>query len=325
MNSLIQDPVLLNDWHTLGFSRDFPEGSVKQARLLGEDLVVWRTGGVVCVWKDLCIHRGAQLSRGCVKQGMLICPYHGWNYDTAGQCTKIPAHPEQKPPPRAKAQVYPAQERYGMVWTCLGTPEKEMFEFPEYDDPTYRKVACGPYPINASAPRIIENGLDVAHLSVVHEGILGDLEHAEIRDYEAEVNDDGVVALDINVWQIDADGTGKSGEVAYNFYVLRPFTEVFRKTSDGPMFAILNSVAPIDEVHSVFYSWVVMNYAHEVPEAQIREFQDKLLAQDIAVIESQRPELLPLDLQAELHLRSDRAAIAYRQWLRRLGLTFGTS
>jgi phenylpropionate dioxygenase-like ring-hydroxylating dioxygenase large terminal subunit len=322
---MIQDPVLINDWHSLGFSRDFAEGTVKRARLLGEDLVVWRANGNVCAWKDLCIHRGAQLSRGCVRNGELACPYHGWTYNSSGQCTKIPAHPEQKPPMRAKTQTYAVQERFGMVWACLGVPEKEMFEFPEYDDQSFRKVACGPYLINASAPRVVENGLDVAHLSIVHEGILGDLAHAEIKDYEAEVSDDGVVALDIKVWQINADGTGKSAEVGYNFFVLKPFTKIFRKTTDGPMFAIMSTVLPVDEVHSVFYSWVVMNYAHEVPEDQIREFQDKLLAQDIAVIESQRPELLPLDLQAELHLRSDRAAIAYRQWLRRIGLTFGTS
>ena len=37
------------------------------------------------------------------------------------------------------------------------------------------------------------------------------------------------------------------------------------------------------------------------------------------------PKMLPLDLQAELHLRSDRTAIAYRQWLRRLGLKYGTA
>jgi hypothetical protein len=43
------------------------------------------------------------------------------------------------------------------------------------------------------------------------------------------------------------------------------------------------------------------------------------------VVESQRPELLPLDLQAELHLTSDRAAIAYRQWLKKIGLRYGTA
>jgi phenylpropionate dioxygenase-like ring-hydroxylating dioxygenase large terminal subunit len=50
-----------------------------------------------------------------------------------------------------------------------------------------------------------------------------------------------------------------------------------------------------------------------------------ILDEDRAIVESQRPELLPLDLQAELHLRSDRVAIAYRTWLRQLGLKFGTA
>jgi phenylpropionate dioxygenase-like ring-hydroxylating dioxygenase large terminal subunit len=50
-----------------------------------------------------------------------------------------------------------------------------------------------------------------------------------------------------------------------------------------------------------------------------------IFAEDQAIVESQRPELLPLDLQAELHLRSDRVAIAYRRWLQQLGLRFGTA
>jgi Vanillate O-demethylase oxygenase C-terminal domain len=47
--------------------------------------------------------------------------------------------------------------------------------------------------------------------------------------------------------------------------------------------------------------------------------------QDVPIVESQRPELLPSDVQAELHLRSDRTAIANRKRLRELGLTFGTA
>ena len=48
-----------------------------------------------------------------------------------------------------------------------------------------------------------------------------------------------------------------------------------------------------------------------------------IFEEDRAIVESQRPELLPLDLQAELHLRSDRMAIGYRTWLRQLGLRYG--
>ena len=63
----------------------------------------------------------------------------------------------------------------------------------------------------------------------------------------------------------------------------------------------------------------------ELTDEQISSFQEEIIKQDIPIVESQRPELLPLDLQAELHLRSERTAIAYRKWLRELGVTFGTA
>ena len=58
-----------------------------------------------------------------------------------------------------------------------------------------------------------------------------------------------------------------------------------------------------------------MDYAHDVPEAGIASLSRQAAAQDIPIVNSQRPELLPLDLQSELHLRSDLIAIAYRRWL----------
>jgi len=50
-----------------------------------------------------------------------------------------------------------------------------------------------------------------------------------------------------------------------------------------------------------------------------------LAAQDMPIVNSQRPELLPLDLQSELHLRSDQLAIAYRRWLKQMGMQYGTA
>jgi phenylpropionate dioxygenase-like ring-hydroxylating dioxygenase large terminal subunit len=90
-------------------------------------------------------------------------------------------------------------------------------------------------------------------------------------------------------------------------------------------FAILGTVTPIDQENSVAWVVIAMDYAHDVPEKELRDFQDKVTAQDICIVNSQRPELLPLDLQSELHLRSDQIAIAYRRWLKQLGLQYGTS
>ncbi len=85
---------------------------------------------------------------------------------------------------------------------------------------------------------------------------------------------------------------------------------------------MLFTITPLAERVSTARMYVAMDYGNLTDE-QVRQFQEDIIKQDIPIIESQRPELLPLDLQAELHLRSDRTAIAYRKWLRELGLTIG--
>src|SRR5437879_7579159 len=85
---------------------------------------------------------------------------------------------------------------------------------------------------------------------------------------------------------------------------------------------MLLSVTPHDPVDSSAWMWMAMDYE---PTSEMVDFQDRIFAQDRPILESQRPELLPLDLQAELHLRSDRTAIAYRRWLRELGVRTGAS
>ena len=59
------------------------------------------------------------------------------------------------------------------------------------------------------------------------------------------------------------------------------------------------------------------------PEEEADRFElDELInAQDRPIVESQRPEELPLDLAAELHLKGpDAVAVAYRRFLAELGV-----
>jgi phenylpropionate dioxygenase-like ring-hydroxylating dioxygenase large terminal subunit len=254
-----------------------------------------------------------------------MCPYHGWTYDTSGQCVKIPAHPDQKPSLRAKVKTYHAQICYDFVWVCLGEPQHDMPVFPEWDDSTFRRILCGPYTFRAAGPRMVENFLDVAHFPFVHENILGVRERAEIADYDVVTDENGVTASDIQVFQPNPDGTGEAKVVTYTYKVFRPLIAYFRKETAGPQFAIMLMITPIEELHSLMWMWMVMNHSYDTPEEELRAFQDEIALQDLPIVESQRPELLPLDLQAELHLRSDKTAIAYRRWLNALGLSFGAA
>ena len=322
---MLDDPLLVDDWHVAARLEELPPDRPRAVTLLGETVLLWRQGDGVSAWKDLCIHRGARLSRGRVAGGCLVCPYHGWAYDAAGACVAMPSQPDRAIPAKAHALTFHAQVRLGWVWVCLGTPRADPPPFPEWDDPGFRTVHCGPYRFRAQGPRAIENFLDVAHFPFVHAGSLGDPSRTRIEDYETHATPTGVAADDIALWQPDPDGRGRGTVVHYRYEVLRPLTARLGKGFDGSRFALLFAVTPVDDEHSDGWMIIAMDYETPQTDAEIRAFEDRVVAEDIPIVESQRPELLPLDLQAELNLRSDRMSIAYRQWLRAQGLRYGTA
>ena len=319
---MIDDPVLIEDWHPIARVEDLAGGGPMAARLLGEDIVLWRSDGDYHAWRDLCVHRGTRLSLGRVVDGArLECPYHGWTYATDGRCVLMPAHPEQAPPAKACVTAYRAAAAHGVVWVTLGGGATKIPKFGLMEEPSHQVLMAGPYRVKASGPRIVENFLDVGHFPFVHEGILGDRKRPEIEEYTATINADGVLAEGVKVFQPDPYGTGEGSVVTYTYRVHRPLTASFVKHGEH-LFGMLLSVTPHDAVDSTAWMWMAMNYE---PSSPMVEFQDRIFAQDRPILESQRPELLPLDLQAELHLRSDRTAIAYRRWLRELGVRTGAA
>jgi phenylpropionate dioxygenase-like ring-hydroxylating dioxygenase large terminal subunit len=340
--ALLGDPLLAGEWFAIAWSHEIATGQILARRALGLDLVLWRSAEGPHCWRDLCVHRGAKLSLGAIRRGShtsppsaaardcLICPYHAWEYAPSGECVRIPAQPELTPPAKARAEAFTVRERYGVVWVCLGEPAGDVPEFTLADDPAFRTILAGPYRFRALGPRVIENLLDVAHLGFVHAGLLGDPARGEIEDYavtpgSAGASRRGPEAKEIRIWQPDPDGTGAAALVSYHYWVDGPLTAGFVKSHGDQRFGILAQVVPVDDEHCESRLIMSLNYGHEIPGEELLAFQDRVSEQDRIVVESQRPELLPLDLQAELHLRSDRMAIAYRKWLRAIGFTYGTA
>ena len=72
-----------------------PDGTPVKARILGEDLVVFRnTDGEVGVMDEYCPHRRASLVFGRNEEGGLRCLYHGWKMDVNGNVTEMSSKPE---------------------------------------------------------------------------------------------------------------------------------------------------------------------------------------------------------------------------------------
>ncbi|NDJ17523.1 Rieske 2Fe-2S domain-containing protein [Myxacorys almedinensis A] len=319
------DPIAADDWHPVARSGDLLPGALMRSRLLGVSLVLWRgmdTG--VQAWEDRCPHRSVQLSGGKIVENTLVCPYHGLAFDATGYCVQVPAHPDYVPPKQARARSFQVQEHYGVIFVALGTPTKPVVPFPEWDDPAYRTYLSGPHACRCSGLRAIENFLDVAHLPFVHAGILGEPEYAVIADYQVEMGDQGIKFSDVRIWQPDPDSTGQGGVVSYDYWALRPFTAALRKdVGNGNAMILLYCVTPVSEEECVSWMWGALNYARDASEADLIAFQDKVILQDVGNLESHHPKRLPLDLAVEFHLPSDRASLAYRKWLKQLGLTYG--
>lgn len=104
-------------WHPVGLSSSVETATSAGTRLFGKELVVWRdSSGIAHVWEDRCPHRGMRLSFGFVRGDHIACLYHGWQYDTAGQCRYIPAHPDLDVPRTIKVPLFRTVEQAGMIW-----------------------------------------------------------------------------------------------------------------------------------------------------------------------------------------------------------------
>lgn len=325
----LQDPVLENDWHAVYLASELKEQPAG-VMVLGERVAIYRTKKGVHAFQDLCIHRGAMLSKGWVQDDILVCPYHGWQYDSSGQCVCIPAQPRgEKIPPRAKAQAYSCMEKYGFIWVCIGEPSAELPHFEEFADPQFRPLACGPYTVHAAGTRVIENFTDFAHLMFVHQGLLGHPDYAELPDFKVIKEKDRIYIEDVPIFQpVAHSGSDKSEGTTYVYRkeVYRPLSARLTKAdpSNGQALWIMLTVLPVTAEECLVFMVVSRNYAFDVDDANFIQFQDMVFDQDARVIETQKPELLPLDLQVELNHKVDLFSIAYRRWLKELGVVVGT-
>ena len=318
------DRILWNDWHVVGCSQDLAKEKILTCSLLGQNLVLWRDSqNNVFAWENRCPHRGASFDKGWVKEDKLVCPYHGLEFSHSGECVHVPAHPNQAIPKNACVTTYTIQEQYDFLWVCLGKPKRDIPSFPEWGDSNFRHFFAGPYYLRSSPFRTMENFFDCTHLPFVHKGFLGDISRPQISDYKVTLQDYGIDFGELRVWEPSMDGSGNGEYANYTFHILRPLTVDFhRYLSDQKMICFF-TVSPVKEEECIAWMWVFVNNTEDIPDEQMQYFINIIMEQDIPFLESQHPKKLSLNFQSEINIPSDRASIAYRKWLKNLGVTFG--
>ncbi len=225
-----------------------------------------------------------------------------------------------------EARILEVRTDCGYLWTTLGEPDGDVFAVPEALEDDRRTLNAVTVGIEVSAPRAVENFLDMAHFPYVHRGVLGDEPRTEVAEYRVEERDGELWAFDCVFYQPRAAAASSQAVLAeYVYRVPHPYGAMLYKSSPSDaqrMDAIGIFIHPLTDTR--IRAHLFLSILDDVSaDGEIRSFQQTVIGQDKPILENQHPKLLPLDPRAETPIRADRSAIAYRRWLSRLGVTYG--
>jgi phenylpropionate dioxygenase-like ring-hydroxylating dioxygenase large terminal subunit len=295
--SSCDDPVALHEWYPIAALDEITPGVVHRTLLLGDPISYTRDTGP-----------GASTAGG----EPVVWP----SGDESGG--------DEIDPARIVARL-PTRVRFGYVWTSLGRPDHELFEIAECDEPDRRILNGGSIIVATSAPRAVENFLDMGHFPYVHTGILGAEPRTEVVEYDVETTGEQILATRCRFYQPQAAASATGGQVTdYVYRVPHPCCVMLYKsvpTDASRMDVIALFCQPMTEERVRAHNFLCMVDAVNSDTA-LRRFQQLIFGQDKPILENQLPKRLPLDPGAETSIRADKSSVNYRRWLSAKGLTY---
>src|SRR5215471_2778688 len=156
-------------WYALAFSDELAPGATLARTLAGVELVLFRTAsGQACAMAAYCPHLGAHLGYGGRVEGeQLRCPFHGFRFDTTGQC--VATGYGAKPPLAAKIRTWPLREVNGIL-LCALTPDgaTPSWEIPQLDTVGWSPLVHRRFVLSSHPQETTENSVDLGHFAAVH-------------------------------------------------------------------------------------------------------------------------------------------------------------
>ena len=294
--------ALRKTWQPVALSRDLMENGVLSYRLLGEEIVVARFPKGLLAAQNSCPHKGMRLSRGCVRDHELRCPYHGWKFDREGACTNIPSLLQPLPDKQEQARLttYAVKERYGMVWVKLDADElAPLPDVPEFEDPRWSYSVADPMVFQAGFRREIENYLDMTHFAFAHSTSLGVAADAIVPSMKITESADG--------FQMDAPfpslaspevqpGKLQQAHQRRQRCHLPNFTTIRQTFADGDERVLVHIPSPNDvDRCTVFWALAISPGFRGPAPADQMAFAVRVLNEDRIMCENQVPREVPIN------------------------------
>lgn len=138
---------------------------------------------------DICPHRLASLSQGKIIQDEIQCPYHGWQFNHQGICTRVPGLEQttcDKPLLSTKTLI----EHQGLIWAC-DSPSDFSAPLPAASD-IAQDVFFLQANLQSDLLTLIENFLDAFHTHFVHAGLIRHDDSRQTIQAQVKPLEDGI-------------------------------------------------------------------------------------------------------------------------------------
>ena len=165
-------PPFPEGWYFIGSRESILRKKLIEKTWVGEEIVVWcDENDRICVANAICPHLGSHMGPsvgGKVRDGCLVCPFHGFEFDIDGHCVATP----NAPPPRATSlMLYETTEIQGMVFAWWGyegrPPQWRLPDMPD-DGAEWCKVGFRTFRFPGHVQTLAENSVDFGHLAYIH-------------------------------------------------------------------------------------------------------------------------------------------------------------
>jgi phenylpropionate dioxygenase-like ring-hydroxylating dioxygenase large terminal subunit len=267
--------------------------------------------------------------------GDLVCPYHGWRYDSQGVCRHIPAlRPEESIPAGARIRTYRTQEKYGMVWAWIPDrepePTYEIVHIPELDGMHHHPRADIRYLFKGHFTRTIENGIDPVHAPFLHGksvGQVGPDADLTYQDFNVEKGERMFKArLPVKVERISGllryILKGDPDTIYKEFRFVYPNVSIPLNRFGRLEFASVLAHIPYSSTETLVEATNWRNFLRSTPlltrwfDRETSKTGLQILVEDNAVVEDQSPRVVRYRGSREVMIKSDALMLAFRKMMR---------
>jgi phenylpropionate dioxygenase-like ring-hydroxylating dioxygenase large terminal subunit len=238
-----------------------PDGAPVRVRLLGEDLVAFRTtDGKIGLLEQFCPHRGASLWLGRNEDGGLRCVYHGWKYDVTGQCIDQMNEPRQFCD-KIRAIAYPTYEMAGVIWAYMGPADQQpappKFEWTQVAE-THRAVSKVVEECNWL--QALEGGIDTSHAPILHRALTDNTTRGGIRPSSPFVRGKAPrLVVDVTDYGYLYAGIRPLGEADVHirsYHFVMPFHQIRPSRTNSGLASDAGHIwVPMDDHNVMVYNW----------------------------------------------------------------------